>query len=369
MGSRSGKRSLLVAATVVAALVFSTSAGAAPGDLEYVSRGDTGLAANGDSIDPVISDDGGLVAFFSNATNLVTGATGGQVYLRNVEAGTISLISEASEAQGNTPANDFSSEPEMTGDGRFVVYQSNATNLSPLAPTAGSTRTYIRDRATGVTSLVSVKNDNLTANSGLDPVISSDGRFVAFSTGSNTNIGDVNGPDDDIILRDLQTGTNVTVSQAGGVAGNGDSDDPSISDDGRFVAFSSDATNLSTSDDDAVNLTDIFVRDLQTGKTTLVSRQSAADGGAGANGDSGNPFISGNGRFVAFRSNAANLGAGGVNELFVRDLQTNTTTLVSRQSNSEGGAPDDAGPGSEAPVRSGCHPTAASSRSTPRERT
>ncbi len=329
-----------MALAVIALLLLAPApASAAVGDLEFISRDDNGLAANDDAGVPVVSDDGNLVAFWSFATNLVPGATGGQVFLRDVNTGTIFLISRASLAQGNTPANASSDEPDITGDGRFVVFQSNATNLSSLAPTSGTTRAYIRDRQSNVTSLVSVKNDGVSSAGGIDPAITPDGRFVAFESGSS-GIGDVNGATtDDIIVRDLQLGTNVTASQAGGVAGDDASGDPTISDDGRFVAFYSKADNLSNLDDNTKR--NVFVRDLQTGTTTLVSRQSDADGGAGANGDSDDPVISGNGRFVAFTSDASNLGANGtIEQVFVRDLQTNTTTLVSRQSDADGGAID-----------------------------
>lgn len=327
---------------IVVALLLSTPAPAlaAKGDLEYISRDDAGLAGNDDSAVPAISDDGNLVAFWSFSSNFVPGASGGQVFLRDVSTGTIFLISRASLAQGNTPANANSDEPDITGDGRFVVYHSNATNLSPLANTSGQTRIFMRDRTTNVTSLVSIKNDGVSTAGGVDPAVSTDGRFVAYESGSN-DVGDVNAAGtDDIIVRDVQAGTNETASQAGGVAGDDDSIEASISDDGRFVAFSSKANNLSTLDDNAVR--NVFVRDMQTGTTTLVSRQSASAGGAGANGFSESPVISGNGRFVAFTSEAANLGAvGGVAQVFVRDLQTNTTTLISRQSDADGGAIDD----------------------------
>lgn len=324
---------------VLLLLLAPAPAAAAKGDLEYISRDDNGLAANNDSGVPAISDDGNLVAFWSFSTNLVPGATGGQVFLRDVNTGTIFLISRASLAQGNTPANAASDEPDITGDGRFVVYHSNATNLSPLANTAGQTRIFMRDRSTSVTSLVSIKNDGVSTAGGVDPAVSKDGRFVAYESGSN-DVGDVNAAGtDDIIVRDVQAGTNETASQAGGVAGDDDSIGASISDDGRFVAFSSKANNLSTLDDNAVR--NIFVRDMQAGTTTLVSRQSASAGGAAANGFSDSAVISGNGRFVAFASEAANLGAvGGVAQYFVRDLQTNTTTLISRQSDADGGAID-----------------------------
>ena len=334
-----------MALAVIALLLLAPApASAAVGDLEFISRDDNGLAANDDAGVPVVSDDGNLVAFWSFATNLVPGATGGQVFLRDVNTGTIFLISRASLAQGNTPANASSDEPDITGDGRFVVFQSNATNLSSLAPTSGTTRAYIRARQSNVTSLVSVKNDGVSSAGGIDPAITPDGRFVAFESGSS-GIGDVNGTNtDDIIVRDLQLGTNVTASQAGGVAGDDASGDPTISDDGRFVAFYSKADNLSNLDDNTKR--NVFVRDLQTGTTTLVSRQSDADGGAIDNKpstfpSSGDLAISDDGRYVVFDSIGTNLSTedqDAFSEPYVRDTVAGTTTLVAKQSPADGGA-------------------------------
>src|SRR4051794_36626829 len=144
-------------------------------------------------------------------------------------------------------------------------------------------------------------NDGSTA-----AALAAGGRFVAFSSNA-TNLH----PDDadavsDVFVRDLQAGTLVLASRGSGIAGakgDGSSGVPSISSDGRFVAFASNATNLVTEDADGTS--DIVVRDLQTNTTTLVSRASGA--GVKSNADSFTPAISANGRFVAFASNASNL--------------------------------------------------------------
>ena len=143
----------------------------------------------------------------------------------------------------------------------------------------------------------------------------------------------------DIYVRDLQTYTTTLVSRAsgvGGAKGNGQSRVPTISDDGRYVTFYSQATNLDPADTDSTQ--DVFVRDLQANTTTLVSR---ASGAAGAKGDTNSvlPKISGNGRYVAFRSTATNLtpdDTDATNDIFERDLQTNTTILVSRANGASG---------------------------------
>jgi Tol biopolymer transport system component len=160
----------------------------------------------------------------------------------------------------------------------------------------------------------------------LQPSISADGRYVAFhSTATNLVSGDTNALPD-IFVRDRQTGTTYLLSRDS--AGGEGSAEPAISGDGRYVTFNSDATNLVSGDTNGAY--DIFVRDRQTGTTTLVSRSSA-----GVVGDEGSaePAISGDGRYVAFFSSATNLVSGdtnGVSDIFVRDRQTGTTTLVSK---------------------------------------
>jgi hypothetical protein len=153
--------------------------------------------------------------------------------------------------------------------------------------------------------------------------ISADGRFVAFASEADN----LSGEDDNTILnvfvRDLQTGETSLVSRASGAAGaagNGFSDTPSISADGRFVAFVSGAGNLSDADDDASG--DVFVRDLRVHTTTLVSRATGATRAAGDR-FSAEPWISADGRFVAFGSAADNLSDedGERVDVFVRDLQ------------------------------------------------
>ena len=169
---------------------------------------------------------------------------------------------------------------------------------------------------------------NLGKSDSNSPSISADGRFVAFNSfASNLVPEDTNGKTD-IFVRDLSTNTTTLVSlDSAGNQGNGFSNSPSISADGRFVAFESTASNLVPGDTN--NVGDIFVRDLLTNTTTRVSVDSAGNQGNKA---SYPPSISANGRFVAFYSDASNLVPGDTNsntDIFVRDLLTNTTTRVS----------------------------------------
>jgi Tol biopolymer transport system component len=175
------------------------------------------------------------------------------------------------------------------------------------------------------------------------PSVSADGKFVAFvSTAHNLSTAD----DDtvkNVFVRDTVAGTTTLVSRADGINGAGadaDSLRPSISSDGRFVAFASAATNLSAEDVDPV--VDIFVRDTQLGTTTLVSRRSGVAGEAGA-ADSFAPSISGSGTKIAYHSAADNLSdedTDGTSDIFLRDTSASTTTLISKSHGSAGVAGD-----------------------------
>lgn len=174
-----------------------------------------------------------------------------------------------------------------------------------------------------------------------DPAVSADGRFVAFTTDS-TNLDSVsNDAVSDVFIRDVANNTTKLVSRATGVAGavgNGDSGDPSISADGRYVAFRSKATNFNRAAQFA-DSNQVYVRDLVNNTTTLVSRASGATG-AVRDTDSDEPSISANGRYVAFKSFARSLDPTVVDDdfsdIYVRDLVDNTTTLASRATGSNG---------------------------------
>jgi len=274
-----------------------------------------------------ISGDGRYVAFESVATNLAPGDTNpiSDVFLRDVQGGTTTLVSVSSAGvQGNNP----SEEPAISADGRFVAFHSYASNLVP-GDTNASPDVFVRDLQTGVTTRVSVDSAGVEANdSSYDPVLSATGRYVAFrSVATNLVPGDTNARDD-IFVRDLQTGTTVRGSVgAGGVQSNGWSAHPCLSADGRFLAFACDGTNLVAGDTNGSY--DVFLRDLVGGATTRVSLGAA---GAQANAASVEPSLSADVRFVGFTSEATNLVPGDTNQFadaFVRDLQTGVTQRVS----------------------------------------
>jgi len=276
---------------------------------------------------PSISAEGRHVAFQSTASKMVPGDTNGKcdIFVHDRQTGQTERVSVASDG---TQGNGGSAFPSISADGRYIAFISDATNLVP-GDTNDSRDVFVHDRQTGETVLVSVASDGTQANarSG-DPSISADGRYVAFpSWASNLVPGDTNNTGD-ILVHDRQTRQTTRVSVASdGTEGDGWSGDPSISADGRYVAFGSGARNLVPGDTN--NTDDIFVHDRQTGQTTCVSLTSE-----GAQGDKHSTFpsISADGRYVAFRSDATNLVPGDTNDLddiFVHDRQTGQTTCVS----------------------------------------
>jgi hypothetical protein len=247
-------------------------------------------------------------------------------------------ITRVSVDSSGAEANGGSTKPAVSDDGRYVAFQSSASNLVS-EDTNNVDDIFVHDRQTGATTRVSVRSNGAQANDGASsPAISGDGLFVAFySEASNLLNGDTNGFAD-IFVHDRQTGqtTRVSVDSIGNEANAPPPHDyavVSISGDGRFVAFYSDASNLVGGDTN--NETDIFVHDRQTGRTI---RASIASDGTEANAGSGYPNLSGDGRYVTFSSGATNLVAGDTNgktDVFVRDLQAGTTTRVSVNSRGE----------------------------------
>ena len=274
------------------------------GTTERVSVSSAGDEANGFSEGPAISADGRFVAFQSNADNLAPedGNLVDDVFVHDRVTGTTERVSVSSSGVGG---NGTSSRPDISADGGFVVFHSNAENLVPGTPSSFF-QVFLRDRATGTTERITedAAGDPGDRNS-LLPAVSADGRFVAFETVAGNLIGD-GSHQGHVLVRDRATGTfeRASVDSAGN-AGNDFSGRPDITDDGRFVAFDSIATNLVAGDTN--NRDDIFVRDRQAGTTERVSVSST---GAEANGPSARAKIAAGGAAVAFQSNADNLVAG-----------------------------------------------------------
>ena len=296
-----------------------------------VSVSSSGRQANGSSEFPAISADGRFVAFQSLATSLVAQDTNGlsDVFVRDLRTGRttrVSLNSRGKQARCNLDYCE-STQPVLSAHGRYVAFQSSATNLVPH-DTNRLGDVFVRDRRTGKTTRVSVDSHgrqggrDRTNNGSNAPAISASGRYVAFhSADSNLVRGDTNRTFD-IFVHDRRNGrtTRVSVGDHGQQA-NGENLGPaSISSDGRYVAFASLASNLVAGD--ANDITDVFVRDLVGGRTILASL-----GDHGQQGDDGSwpaaVAFSANDRYLAFSSWAANLVPGDTNrwaDAFVRDF-------------------------------------------------
>ena len=286
-----------------------------------------GTEGDGPSFSPSVSGDGRYVAFESEATTLVAGDTNGvlDVFLRDLGGGTTTRVSVASDG---TPGDGRSFNPSMSGDGRFVAFGSEAANLVP-GDTNATEDVFVRESATGRTTLVSVASDDTPGDGrSFSPSVSGDGRFVAFASfATNLVPGDTNEALD-VFVHDLTSGSTDRVSVASdGTQADGLTFSPAISADGRFVAFKSEATNLVAGDTNGAD--DVFVHDRTTRRTMRVSVDTA---GRQADGASVGPSITADGRFVAFSSSATNLvheDRNGVSDVFVHDRMTGRTTRSS----------------------------------------
>jgi Tol biopolymer transport system component len=303
-----------------------------------------GTEANAASSEPSMSGDGRFVAFTSAATNLVAGATNGlrQVYLRDTCLAMLNcipattLVSVATD--GTSPANGDSFQPSISPDGRFVAFASTATNLIS-AVTGGTQQIFLRDTCTGVASgctpttiLVSTPDGTTVANgTSSQPVAADSGLFVAFASTATNLTAAATGGAQHIFLRGTCVGASgcTAVTQlvsaadaAGATPANAASQQPSISSDGRFIAFATKATNLASG---TGGTQQVYLRDACTGASGCTSSTilvSTPDGTTPGNADSSSPRASANGQFVAFDSLASNLVGTDTNALqdvFVRN--------------------------------------------------
>ncbi|MDF2812339.1 MAG: hypothetical protein K0S56_3370, partial [Microvirga sp.] len=309
------------------------------GEVSLVSSGGEGVAANNVSESAAISADGRYVVFQSTATNLAPGATIGwaQIYRKDMMTGAIELVSTP---DGFAPGNLASSSAQISHDGRYVTFLSDATSLVG-ADGNGLSDAFRNDMVTGEMTLVSFADDlQAQANDSVDMVrISADGRYVLFDTDAdNLVVNDVNGSRD-VFRKDLHTGEIVLVSTAsdGTQAESGTSSgDIQMSADGRYVVFVSGSANLVPG---GTNGRDhVFRKDLHTGETLLVSTGGGA-ASAQANNSSGSPSVSDDGRYVVFSSGADNLVAGdtnGTTDVFRKDLLTGEIVRLTAPSPAQG---------------------------------
>lgn len=335
--------------SVLAILVTATGAIAQPTtETERVSERSNGVEGNDDSFWCAISGDGNFVGFTSRASNLI-GADRNEatdVFLFNRESEAPEFVSIRSTG---TQANRSSEAPSLSHTGRYVAFTTSASNLAIKGDRNGVSDVFVYDRNEGRTNRASIRSNLAEANgASYDPSISANGRFVAFtSTASNLAVkGDDNG-DADVFVHDRTSVKTNRVSISSKLKeGNSSSFSPSISGDGRLVAFVSYANNLVGRDTN--RRADVFVYNRATRKTIRIS---IATDGTQANGDNLAPMFSADGGFVTFHSNASNLvedDHNDVNDVFVHDLSSGETTRVSR-----GMAGSEANGGSIIPAISG----------------
>jgi Tol biopolymer transport system component len=281
---------------------------------------------------PEISADGRYVVYLAR-TN-INNTNYSSVHIWDGLSSTDILVSQ--DQFGGFPSNTYSDTPVMSPDGRYVAFLSTATNLVPNAVSPG-THLYLRDLQGGVTQLIDVDINGVGSSDvvGAFPSISPDGRYVAFAAPDGQLVaGDSNGAYD-VFLRDTLAGTTERISAPDGGANNQAGaaasmlySQTAVSADGRYVVFTSRADDLVTNDFNSDQ--DVFVADTFTGPITLVSL--ATNGNSGLGGYSAAPAMSADGRYVAFVSAATNLVSGDTNlhtRILVRDLLAGTTVNAS----------------------------------------
>lgn len=333
-----------------------------------VSIASDGTQANQETVGGDISADGRYVVFSSYANTLVSGDNNWNcdtvfgencpdVFLHDRQTGQTTIISRASDG---TQGNNSSENPSISADGRYITFQSAANNLVTQDTDLGLD-IFVHDRQTGTTTLASVKSDGSHPlySYAFNPHISADGRYVEFQTYTN----ELGCPTTDyfqgdfLYVHDMQTGTttcaSLTTNGDGLVAAEGYSvlaQGASISGNGRYVAFQSNANNIVSGEtvfpcdlsytQDVEHCSDVYVHDMQTGATTRVSRAPDGVNGSNSAGGGGVTALSEDGRYVMFDTDANNLVSGDTNcpnpyspscsDVFVYDTQTGTTTRVSK---------------------------------------
>lgn len=314
------------------------------GTTELISVAPDGSWGNDVSTDPAITPDGRYVAFVSEASNLVPGDTNGiaDVFVRDTVAQTTTLVSVGAQSFSTSVYLDaIMSTPVITPDGRYVAFFSTATNLVP-----GQTNTfgdiYLRDLVAGTTTWVSsnapalaLADLNVRIAPSSHPVLSSDGRFVTFKCGSTNGIGAT------LILQFDATSGNTSVIATNGFPAwvyNDDLYGPEATPDGRFIAYCTVITNTGAIIANTVGLRcGIHLWDSQLTTDTLISQD--VNGNPVTNATSRGPVVSPDGRFVVFLSNATNLVANTISNgyhVYIRDTVAGTTQLVDADTNGVG---------------------------------
>ena len=315
------------------------------GETVLVSQNSSGTdGANSASSLPVISDDGLRIAFATYATDVRPGITDNNslqdIYLRDYrESIPVSILVSRSAANPNTTANGYSGNHKMSGNGSRIAYQSSATNLEAGVWDVNGTgyETVVFDVASQMNSIISLTTSQITSGNNQSEKtassLSADGRYEAFSSLSSDLVpGDLN-QTTDVFLRDLVTGVTTLISRtATGESANGSSYQAVISSDGNYVAFRSNAINLNVTGINSANYwSQVYRWSRLSGETVLVSINAGGDNGGGH--DSQGPSISGNGQRIAFESYANDLltgvtDANSGSDIYLRDFVGGTGTTT-----------------------------------------
>ncbi|MGB5456529.1 MAG: Ig-like domain-containing protein [Gammaproteobacteria bacterium] len=307
------------------------------GEVVLVSSDAAGLEANNNSASPRISDDGRYVVFESLATNLSSISTGGtrQVYLKDLADDSVDLVSRTTDP---VVADNSAENPDVSNDGRYIVFESNATNLSALG-TTGASQIYRKDMTDDTIDMISRNTTQTAGGNGSSnrPHMSADARYIVFDSAANDISVAATSSVRSVYLIDVMNPDTIELISVDtlGTQGNGASIGASISDDGNFIAFESQATNLIAG---GTTLSDIYRRDRSRNQTLLVS---TPDGIISSNDASVGASINGDGRYVAFVSAATNLVTEtslGLNDIFVRDLSTLPTVTLAKINLTQTGA-------------------------------
>jgi Tol biopolymer transport system component len=321
-GSGTGLTLVLASLLVVILTLFIAGpAVAAVGTILRASCTATGERAGG--IVPAISGDGRYIAFASGATNLVVPPTSGwQLFRKDLSTGAVALVSSSGTGR---QGNGNSGWPVLSYDGRYVAFYSDSTNI--VAPATGNQQIFRKDMVTGEVRLASANSAGApgNGNSFWRLGISADGRYVAFASDA-TNLAASATTSRQVFRKDLQTAAVMLCStSAAGAQGDGSSYDPCLSADGRFVAFGSVATNLVAP---VTSNNQVFRKDLETSAVTLVSANWT---GAQGNSVSGHPSMSPDGVSVGFESASTNLVTPSTTgyQVFIKNMATSVVRLMS----------------------------------------
>jgi Tol biopolymer transport system component len=334
-------RVMLIAAVVVTSLAAGSAASASHGSTSRVSVAIDGGDTSGNSNWASVSADGRFVAFSSWASNLVPNDTNDQsdIFVRDLVTGTTRLVSVAS---GSRQANSTSFTPSISADGNVIAFRSDASNLVPNDD-EGHIDIFVHTISTGRTIRVSQRPNGVGANEdSMEPSISANGRVVAFSSLASNLVGvpvNATGLCCDIFVHTIATGRNRLGDPMLNGDGASDSFLPVLSGSGRYLAFGSWGCGIAT-DVECLDESNVYELDMNTGKMMLVSRAYSGDVGFGCG---ANPAISADGSIVAFISDGGNLvqhDTNGAYDVFVRDMTTGVTTrasVTSKEQQTNGG--------------------------------